>query len=75
MRRILLAVLAVGFAVSFASPLMAQGSPQQGGADQPYTVSTTTSASGDISRSFCNSSSRIISRYLRRSSRPGACSR
>jgi len=38
MRRILLALLAVVFAVSFAAPLKAQGSPPQSGADQPYTV-------------------------------------
>ena len=38
MRRILLAVLAVVFSVSLAVPLMAQGAPPQGGADQPYTV-------------------------------------
>lgn len=38
MRRILLAVLVLALAVSFAVPLMAQGAPPQGGADQPYTV-------------------------------------
>jgi hypothetical protein len=38
MRRILLAVLAAVFAVSMAAPLMAQGAPPQGGANQPYTV-------------------------------------
>lgn len=38
MRRILLAALALVFAVSFAAPLLAQGAPPQGGADQPYTV-------------------------------------
>jgi len=38
MRRILLAVLAVVFAVSYAAPLVAQGAPPQGGADQPYTI-------------------------------------
>lgn len=37
MRRILLAVLVV-FAASFAVPLIAQGAPPQGAADQPYTV-------------------------------------
>jgi hypothetical protein len=38
MRRILLAVLAVVFAASLATPLVAQGAPSQGGANQPYTV-------------------------------------
>ena len=38
MRRLLLAVLAVVFAASFAVPLKAQGAPPQSGADQPYTV-------------------------------------
>src|SRR6201987_2143582 len=38
MRRALLAVLSIIFATSFAVPLMAQGAPPQGGADQPYTV-------------------------------------
>ena len=38
MRRILLAVFAVVFAVSLAVPLRAQGAPPQGGTDQPYTV-------------------------------------
>ncbi|MGA2890829.1 MAG: hypothetical protein ABSE51_22635 [Terracidiphilus sp.] len=38
MRRILLAALAVVFSLSSAAPLMAQGAPPQGGADQPYTI-------------------------------------
>jgi hypothetical protein len=38
MRRSLLIVLALMFAVSIAIPARAQGSPPQGGADQPYTV-------------------------------------
>ncbi|MDR3749885.1 MAG: hypothetical protein P4K94_00210 [Terracidiphilus sp.] len=38
MRRILLAVLAVVFAAAFAAPLMAQGAPPQGSAEQPYTM-------------------------------------
>jgi len=38
MRRMLLALLALVFAVPAAAPLMAQGAPPQGGADQPYTV-------------------------------------
>ena len=38
MRRILLAVLALVFSASIAAPLVAQGAPPQGGADQPYTV-------------------------------------
>jgi len=38
MRRILLTLLAVVFAVSLATPLLAQGAPPQGGADQPYSV-------------------------------------
>lgn len=38
MRRILFAVLVAGFAASFAAPIMAQGAPPQGSADQPYTV-------------------------------------
>jgi hypothetical protein len=38
MRRLIPTVLAVAFAVSLAVPARAQGSPPQGGADQPYTV-------------------------------------
>jgi hypothetical protein len=38
MRRILFAVLAAVFAASPVAPLLAQGSPPQGGADQPYTI-------------------------------------
>ena len=38
MRRMLFALLALVFAVPAAAPLMAQGAPPQGGADQPYTV-------------------------------------
>ncbi|MGD0731809.1 MAG: hypothetical protein ABR956_11130 [Terracidiphilus sp.] len=38
MRRILLAVLAAVFAVSLSLPLVAQGAPPQGSADQPYTI-------------------------------------
>jgi len=38
MRRILLAALALTFAASSAAPLLAQGAPPQGGADQPYTI-------------------------------------
>ncbi len=38
MRRMLLALLTVVFAGGIAAPLMAQGAPPQGGADQPYTV-------------------------------------
>jgi hypothetical protein len=38
MRRILLAALIVIFAASFSLPLVAQGAPPQGGADQPYTM-------------------------------------
>ena len=38
MRRILLAALALAFAISFTAPLVAQGAPPQGGAGQPYTV-------------------------------------
>jgi len=38
MRRYILAVLVLSFAASFAAPLIAQGAPPQGGADQPYTV-------------------------------------
>src|ERR1017187_4590534 len=38
MRKMLLALLAVVSAGGFAAPLMAQGAPPQGGADQPYTV-------------------------------------
>jgi len=38
MRRILLAVFALVFAVSLVAPCRAQGSPPQGGADQPYSV-------------------------------------
>jgi hypothetical protein len=38
MRRILLAVIAVVFFASFAAPILAQGAPPQGGANQPYTI-------------------------------------
>ena len=38
MRRMLLAVFAFIFAVSLVTPARAQGSPPQGGADQPYAV-------------------------------------
>jgi hypothetical protein len=38
MRRILFAALTVVFAASLAVPVVAQGAPPQGGADQPYTV-------------------------------------
>jgi hypothetical protein len=38
MRRILLAFLSLVLTASFAAPMLAQGSPHQGGADQPYTV-------------------------------------
>ena len=38
MRRIVLTLFAVVFGAAWAVPLMAQGSPPLGGADQPYTV-------------------------------------
>ena len=38
MRRILIAALALAFSASLALPLLAQGAPPQGGADQPYTM-------------------------------------
>ncbi|MGO9336547.1 MAG: hypothetical protein ACLPY1_03465 [Terracidiphilus sp.] len=38
MRRMLLAVFALAFAVSLVTPARAQGAPPQGGTDQPYTV-------------------------------------
>lgn len=38
MRRILVAIFAAVFFASLAAPLMAQGAPPQGSADQPYTV-------------------------------------
>ena len=38
MRRILLAVIAALFAASYAAPLLAQGAPPQGAADQPYSI-------------------------------------
>lgn len=38
MRRMLLAVLVMVVSASFAVPMLAQGAPPQGGADQPYTV-------------------------------------
>ena len=38
MRRILLAALTIVFAASLAVPVVAQGAPPQGGADQPYTM-------------------------------------
>jgi hypothetical protein len=38
MPKIFLAVLALVFSLPTAAPLLAQGAPPQGGADQPYTV-------------------------------------
>src|SRR5271169_5429365 len=38
MRSMLFAALALMIGSGFAAPLMAQGAPPQGGADQPYTV-------------------------------------
>jgi hypothetical protein len=38
MRKFLLPVFAVLFTLQFSAPLIAQGAPPQGGADQPYTV-------------------------------------
>ena len=38
MRKSLFALLLSLFSFSFAAPLIAQGPPPQGGADQPYTV-------------------------------------
>src|SRR6266513_1352340 len=38
MGRILVAALSVIFAASVAVPVVAQGAPPQGGADQPYTM-------------------------------------
>jgi hypothetical protein len=38
MHRFLLAVVAFVLSLATASPLLAQGAPPQGGADQPYTV-------------------------------------
>ena len=38
MFRAVVAALAVVFSLSAAAPLLAQGAPPQGGADQPYTV-------------------------------------
>jgi len=38
MRRILVVLLALVFGGCFAAPLLAQGAPPQGGADQPYIV-------------------------------------
>jgi hypothetical protein len=38
MRRFLVAALIVIFAASVAAPVVAQGAPPQGGADQPYTM-------------------------------------
>ncbi len=38
MRRVLFAVLAFAFAVSWSAPLKAQGAPPQVSADQPYTI-------------------------------------
>lgn len=38
MRRLLFAMLAVAFAVSFATPLKAQGAPPQSAAGHPYAV-------------------------------------
>lgn len=38
MHKVLLAVLVLVFSLPAAAPLLAQGAPQQGGADQPYTV-------------------------------------
>ncbi len=38
MRRVLPAILSILFAFAVVAPLMAQGAPPQGGADQPYSV-------------------------------------
>lgn len=38
MRRVLPAVLSILIAFAVAAPLLAQGAPPQGGADQPYSV-------------------------------------
>ncbi|MGA7109447.1 MAG: hypothetical protein WBV28_11860 [Terracidiphilus sp.] len=38
MFRAVVAALAVAFSIPLAAPLMAQGAPPQGGADQPYAV-------------------------------------
>ena len=38
MRKVLFTVLALVFAGWLSAPLMAQGAPPQGGADQPYTM-------------------------------------
>ena len=38
MRRIIFAVFSVAFLVAAGAPLVAQGSPPQGGAGQPYTI-------------------------------------
>jgi hypothetical protein len=38
MFRAVVAALALVFSIPLAAPLMAQGAPPQGGADQPYTV-------------------------------------
>ena len=38
MRGPILAVLSIMVSLPFAAPVMAQGAPPQGGADQPYTV-------------------------------------
>ncbi len=38
MRKFLLSVFAVLLTLQFSAPLIAQGAPPQGGADQPYTV-------------------------------------
>ncbi len=38
MRRVLLSIFAAMLTAITAAPLMAQGAPPQGGADQPYTV-------------------------------------
>ena len=38
MRRMLPVLLAVVFCAGLAAPVLAQGAPPQGGADQPYTV-------------------------------------
>jgi hypothetical protein len=38
MRRLLLSVFAVVLAVLVSQPLIGQGAPPQGGADQPYTI-------------------------------------
>jgi len=63
MHKVLLAVLALVFSLPAAAPLLAQGAPPQGGADQPYTVEYYYKVQWGISRNSWISSLKIITRF------------